>query len=280
MSFYHMNAADIHTRLFRQYPRIANAVEQLVLIYKHILTKDNPKGVLEIEAILGKIHISENTGTHFSNSIEEEEASSQILGMLESYDRWDEVQDWFLVHDYYITRSDRIRTTFQDGVQNTTFVRKHLLGRQDFSYQKDGGKYWWLHDYITRVNMKLEEPLEKKDNMMTFESVKISLRKSFIIASGSSQKIKFRFDIIKYWVGDTLGQTEAKTIADPPITTIECEIVNVPSEDLMSEDEKVTMFAGLMLKMQDFFEFPTCYENSRKNDTIGVFKFSNDKHVF
>jgi hypothetical protein len=264
---------NFRIQLHRMYPQVAHAAEILVTEYNAILNQLGklPKGELEIEAFFGKIHYTK--GHHrFDNHISGD-IMKELMSMLDGFSAWDQVEEWFMVCDYYLPGGERIRVRDTEYGRHVSTVHKHNLGRKDFSYCNATG--WELRDYITRVNMKLEE--EIKDDAVdikNFTSVKISVRKCFIAVSKNLPRLKFRFEAIQYWTGATLKEAEDAMMFKEPQLSVECEIVNVPRENTMAEKDKFIMFTSLLMKMQDFMDFPICYEavnDKHRVNNVGVF---------
>jgi len=253
---------NFRINLYRKYPQLAGAVEDLVDAYNTVLSdlESLPDGELEIEAFFGKLHYSKGRSPQFDNNIPDAVVKRLSL-MLDGYTEWDEVQDWFLVYDYYLSTKERVRVIFSDEKRTVTTIKKHSLSRKDFSYSENAEESAWeLRDFLTRVCMKLEEPRESVP-IAEFDSVKISVRKSYLIRSSNLDKIKFRFDLIQFWTGQTLKEAESSMSTDRPRLTLECEIVNVPRENILAERDKFIMFTGLLIKIQDFLDFPVYYDH-------------------
>ena len=262
---------NFRIQLYRNYPQVARAVEILVADYNAVISSAKI-GTLEIESFFGKMHFNKGSQT-FDNNLSVH-AMSSVLGMLESYIAWDKVDGSCLVYDYYIDKTDRVRVTqMENGERSVHNTRKVPLNHKDFLYTTSDG--WELSDYILRVNMKLEIEDTAPADIKRFESVKISTRKAFTIQSSNVPTISYKFDVIHYWTGKTLKEAEDSMMNAEPRRTIECEIVNIPTDNSLSDKDKFLMFASMLMKMQDFLEYPTCYESAvEKNYSIqtpGVF---------
>jgi hypothetical protein len=255
------------------YPQIAKAVDSLVTDYNIVLEnlQNLPPGELEIEAFFGKIHYTKGRPrfeNHISTTIMKE-----IMCMLDGFSAWSQVEDWFMVYDYYIDDGKRIRVHHDDKKRRVNTVRKRNLNRKDFSYRDATG--WDLRDYLTRVNMNLEEDIKQDSvDIQQFTSMKISIRKSFTKTSANLPRVKFRFEAIQFWTGTTLKEAEDAMINKQPQLSMECEIINVPRDNTMAEKDKFIMFASLLIKMQDFMDYPVCYnavKDKQQNNDVGVF---------
>lgn len=265
---------NFRIQLHRRYPQLATATEQLVSDYSDVLRRleELPAGELEIEAFFGKRHYTSDSHPHFANAISSA-AMSQLGGMLEGFKGWQEVEDWNLVYDYYVTREERVRVKYTADTRTVTTTRKHRLASRDFAYSSGGlpkekePSAWELRDHLTRVNMKLEEPRPNAD-IQRFESVKISVRKSFVVPSSNLGKIMFRFDLIQYWTGATVQAAERSMTTTEPTFTLETEITNAPRENVLSEKDQFLLFAGLLIKVQDFMDFPVCYQSIKQTGLL------------
>ena len=247
----------------RTYPQVAKAAECLVQDFNNILLQ-NPEidtQSFEIEALFGRLHYAHHSTPRFDNGLTRE-VITEILSMLDSYSNWQSVTDWFLVYDYYQDHNSRVRVSYERGQQTVSATRKKLLSRRDFCYGTDSAEQWPLRRYLTRINIKLEEDVAPSQvpALSEFATVKISVRKVFVIPSSNVPGLQWRFEVIQFWTGDSVRAVEEVMQRFPPRWTVECEIVNMPPGNTLAEKEKFNIFAGLLLKMQDFLEFPPCYK--------------------
>ena len=263
---------NFRVHLHRAYPQVAKAAEILVAefncVQKNVADR-KLTGSLEVEAFFGKLFFSDRQVPRFDNNLTFG-VVKQIHGMLTSFTTWDCTSDWHIMYDYYPTHGERIRVSYQNNEQKVTSIRKHRMCKTDFRYasssKADAKVDWELRNYLTRVNMKFEEEVPHDlAAMLKFQSVKISVRKTFAIASSNVPSISWMFEIIQFWTGPDLKSVETAMQTTPPAWTVECEILNILQTPL-SEKEKLLVFAGLLIKMQDFIEFPTCYDIVGKNN--------------
>lgn len=252
-------------QLFRAYPQIAQAVEVLVKDYNRTLEeivdmKISHKGKLEVEAFFGRIHVSHTKAPSFNNNLNVN-IMKQCTSLLSSFSEWNQVVDWYLVYDYYLNHNDRVRVSYPNGIQDISVTRKHRCGKRDFSYVADNNtSSWQLRDYLTRVQFKFEENIQDQlPDLLEFQSVRLSVRKSFSVTSQCIDRILWRFEIQQFWIGKTIADAEHQMLNQPPQWSIECEIVNLPHENILPEEHKYLLFASLLLKMQDFLDFPVCF---------------------
>jgi hypothetical protein len=258
------NYKNFRYHFYRTYPQVAAAAESLVTFYNNALSKIPPtaNGALEIESLFGRRHYYANkTHPRFDNSLTMQ-IMKQLSSMLESFSEWDSITDWFIVYDYYASKTDRVRVKYVNNVQSVSCIRKHRLSQTDFAYGKDSK--WALRDYLTRVNMKFEEEVPMV-GLVNFKTVKISIRKLFTIASANVNRVSWTFEIVQYWTGNSLADAENAMKTTEPTWSLECEIVNIPSNNTLTEKDKFVMFASLLLKMQDFLDFPVFYDNISQN---------------
>lgn len=267
-----------HVQLCRQYPHLYKVVSCLVEEYNNTLQriseiKSSLEGELEIEAIFGRLCYTSSGGRHFENALPVD-IINKILTILSSFSEWDSISDWFIVYDYYTSDRERIRVSYKNKTQKITRIKKHSLSHKDFAYQHpqktpDDPKCpssWKLRDYLIRVNMKFEATQPSSEERIEFTSVKLSVRKYFVLRSSSLPLVSFKFELIQYWIGDTVKEAEQKMKLHPPECTFECEIINLPSEDTLTNAQKSLLFTSLLLKMQDFLDIPTYTRLLHSND--------------
>lgn len=262
-----------NVQLFRQYPHLYKSVLCLVREYTAAFEKikqlDLCNGDLEIEAMFGRVYITDSR--RFDHALPVD-IMNKLLTILLSFKEWDGISDWYIVYDYYACDKSRIRVSYENKHQKVTRVKKWSLSHTDFSY-KEAKTDWKLRDYALRVNMKYEQAVENNiEEMVEFTSVKLSTRKYFVCRSKSIPQISFRFELIQYWTGGTVKIAEQKMKTETPLCSLECEIVNIPSQNTFSNVEKSLLFTSLLLKMQDFFDIPvyTRHIQNKENTQVDV----------
>lgn len=232
--------------LLRTYPAINGAAKLLAGRYSEVIRQTLPKGNLEIEAVIGR-----KNGNSFSNAVPQETVA-MLISLLDSFDGWVEKTDWTLSYDYYIKKHERVRVTHHKDQRTHDHIIKKSLACDDFNYKQFGP----LGGFCVRVNMKLEQDVPDNGKVAhEFQSVKISMRRSFVISSVSLPKIKFRLDLGESWFGATVAEAESNRAAKEGVGTVECEILNTPVADILAEQDKYLLFTSLLLKVQDLFDF-------------------------
>jgi hypothetical protein len=280
------NVNNFYIQLFRQYPQIASSVPCLVNEYEQSLLaiqklkSDSKTGELEVEAMFGKLLFTPSGSKHFQNKLPVE-IMNKLMAILFSYTNWNIISDWYVVSDYYTQKKERIRVSYENKQQKVTRVLKHSLSHTDMIYEnvnpeQTSKAIWPLRNHIVRVNMKFEECLANTEEIVGFDSVKLSLRKYFLLASTSVPAVSYRFELIQFWMGNTVEEAEQKMKSQPPQCAFECEIINLPNDDSLSDTQKSMVFASLLLKMQDFLDIPEfthCFEkNQMFYQKISTFK--------
>jgi hypothetical protein len=76
----------------------------------------------------------------------------------------------------------------------------------------------------------------------------------------SLPKIKFRIELGESWFGATVAEAEQNRSANEGVGTVECEIIDTPLIDILADQDKHLLFASLMLKVQDLFDFTSAPE--------------------
>jgi len=228
---------------YRQVPQVAAAADNLVQLYNQV-TQQNLDGELEIEAFFGKY-----VDGRFSNNISP--AIIDVVGnLLDQCAVWRDQKDWHLIYDYYTEDGHRIRMV---NPENVSVIKKVRLGHVDLSYGKPNPS-WELTNHLTRVTLKLEQPVEMKHSLIPFVSAKLSMRKTYELVSGNCPGVIWRYELCKYWVAPTMQELEHQVQTEPPSLCLECEVLN--SMETLSEKKKYILFAALLLKMEDFLAVP------------------------
>ena len=257
----HPGVDNFNIQLYRHYPHVYPVVMKLVQEYNNVLktvgSMEQGAGEVEVEALFGRL--CAGAAQYFNNTLSVD-IMNKMLAMLSSFGSWDLISDWYIVYDYYAHDQTRTRVSYEDKVQRITTIRKDSLSFTDCSYSREEHDHvdqsWKLRDYLIRVNMKLESKLPAVEEMTAFRSVKVSIRKYFVVRSSNLPEISFRFELIQFWTGVTLAEAERNMISHPPRCTFECEIMNLPSVDILSFADKALLFTSLLLKMQDFVDIP------------------------
>jgi hypothetical protein len=241
------NHQRFHAFLLRSYPGIYDATKLLAARYSEVI-RQPLKGNLEIEAIIGK----KSPQGSFSNAIPHE-TISMLIHLMDSFDGWVEnTKEWSLFYDYYIDKHERVRVTHHKDTRAHEHIVKKPLAADDFAYKAHGP----LGGCCVRVNMKLEQEVRDTGKVAhEFQSVKISMRRAFVINSVSLPKIKFRIELGESWFGATVAEAEQNRSANEGVGTVECEIIDTPLIDILADQDKHLLFASLMLKVQDLFDF-------------------------
>jgi len=258
-----------HVQLYRQYPHVYPVVTCLVREYNNALKTIEAldgSGELEVEAIFGRLCYGESQ--YFDNTLPVM-VINKILTILTSFGSWDSISDWYIVYDYYTTDQDRIRVSYENKMQKITRLTNKSLSFKHCAYsqeKKSNSPSWKLRDYLVRVNMKYEVKSADVEEIVEFKSVKISIRKYFILQSSSIPAISFRFELIQFWTGETLTTAEKNMKTEEPKCTFECEIINLPQKDTLTEAQKALVFTSLLLKMQDFLDIPIYTNLLQSND--------------
>lgn len=243
-----INRQRFHAFMLRSYPAINSAAKLLTSRYGQVIRQQLPKGNLEIEAIIGR----RGANGSFSNAVPHD-TISMLINLLDSFDGWVEnTKEWSLIYDYYISKHERVRVTHHKDQRTNEHVIKKPLACDDFVYKSRGP----LGGFCVRVNMKLEQEVHDSGKVAhEFQSVKISMRRSFVINSTSVPKFKFRFELGESWFGATVAEAEQSRSANEGVGTVECEILDTPLVDILADQDKHLLFSSLMLKVQDLFDY-------------------------
>jgi len=192
---------------------------------------------LEIEAMIGS-----RRGSGFSNelSCSAHRSATMLLQENKSWTR----QEERLVYDYYTPDKVRIRTfTTPDQRHVTESVKKISLSCRDFTYGEQ----------LVRVNMKREQPVALQGHLHLYTAVKVSFRRIFVTRSTCCPSISFRYELIRFWTGQTRQEVDRKMLTDPKgKCAFECEIEG-PIQQLPPAQRSL-VFCSLALKMRDILE--------------------------
>jgi hypothetical protein len=262
-----INFESFKVGFYRQVPQVAMAAEYLVNLYNQILPQVQGGGKLEIEAFFGK-----NIDGKFNNNLTPNIAQV-IEDMLGKCTVWKQQQDWHIYYDYYTGNQQRIRV---GDPQDVTSINKIKLAYVDLSYGEPN-PLWELTNYLTRVTLKLEQPTAAAaaaaadHELVHFNQVKLSMRKSYEIASGNCSGVSWRYELIKYWVAPTMQELESIVKLEPPVLSMECEIIN-STDTPLSENNKYILFAALLMKMEDFLVVPI-YQMNQTQPAVSLPSF-------
>lgn len=235
--------------------------------------------------------------SHFVNYSISYRTLKEIETMLDTHEDWSGSSGWHLVYDYRVGQRERFRQTYdpeKDGL-HVEYTRKIPFRTRDFGYQLVTGdtrregvikprkettdpNLWELGgpNSVVRVSTNLEVGLTRNKKILEYTHVRASMRRHFTIPCSHVPEVSFRFDLIKFWVGNTLPDVEEQMVDKkiPPTCLLECEILRLPQSDILTEKQKYLIFASLLLKMQDFISVPQLrrYVN-RKNLKVPVGTF-------
>ena len=244
---------DFKYELFRAYPQIAPAAVTLAGQYdlnlKAIAEETRlQRSTLEIEAVLADLT---------------REGFEEVCKLFASCDRWIGSSSWYMVRDFYDTHSNRTRITVRDGKRTVERIRKRRLSSVDVEYSHRGETVKSIPCRF-RVNSKLEEPTtggaEEKGtaqhaNIMHYNTVRLSIRKEYRCASRNVNGIGWMYHLIQTWVAGSVEEAErSMKNRSPDSYAVECEITDLPSEDTLTTQEKLTVFTSMLLKVQDLIE--------------------------
>ena len=279
---------SLKVKLHRFYPQLAHAVETLVQKYDQL----SPN--VSISAYFGKIHLSEGNTTSFDKNISLEIAKQSIT-MMQGFKNWKQVDDWKLSYNYSLTDGNVMCVEHQDhddqaprislNCPSATIASEHV----DFAYQQSEN-IWRLREYVTRVtfdtaHVRAEETVfgdligfendtedgedyENEDDddeeankkyINSFSNVQMCLRKSFFYTGTSALPgVMFRYDLEQSWNGTSTMEVEQKAFGnEAPVISLAVSILN-HRQVVLDEKDKYRLFLSLLLKMQDFLEYPVC----------------------
>lgn len=255
--------------LLRQYPQMFFVTKRLVDDFNTATHDKTFNGHMEIEALFGRYFHNiqdESTRPRFSNDIGLS-ALEKIFSTLGSFTDWEYVSNWYMVYDYSVGHLERVRVSYETTEPKIQRIHKRPVMSRDVAphspfdpmFESSNG------NLTTRVNVKIEEPIVDVPDLTTFTSVRVSVRKYFVLQSTSVPQLSWRFELVQYWLGDTVAEAEhAMTQRQDTNYAFECEVLNLQSHQVLSEQEKYLMFMSLLLKMQDFLHFPV-YEDMVKH---------------
>jgi hypothetical protein len=234
--------------LFRAYPQIAPAAlklaEQYDLNLREIAESKCRRSSLEIEAVLAGLT---------------RDGFEEVSKLLSSCDRWIGSSSWYMVRDFYGADSNRTRITVRDGKRTVERIRKRRLSTVDLEYSH-GGKVVESIPCRFRVNSKLEEPVAdaqvaQNADIMRYNTVRLSVRKEYRCASRNVNGIGWMYHLIQTWAAGSVEEAERDMKDRSPTSyAVECEITDLPSEDTLTTQEKLTVFTSMLLKVQDLIE--------------------------
>lgn len=257
-----------------QYPPLVDAAllcRDLIVKWEQMQKTVQPNtGQLELELRLGTMD-----GSGFVPGITAEFAEF-LVGKLDSFAGWAQVDDWNVSHDYFYPisndSSQNIRTTthfVRDKKTNQaqlhlTHCAKWSIEKMDFqcynSVQPDG-QMQTVRDgqtYDVRVALNYESKINPQDlsDVINPQYVRIKSRKSYFYVSkqSPSSKVTWRFDVTKTWSGKTFTQADENQAHQSPIYEFELECVDPSAIMIGPQYDHLYVAVSMFLKILDFFQ--------------------------
>lgn len=247
--------------MYRMYPSVAHAVENLVKLLYHKWTDSTiqlPIKGSEIEASFGKIQYTADRCT-FCPAIEQNLAD-KILSMFETFSNWDGKQDWYISYQYNLPDNTIIDVQYKDDNRHVKCYKLNNIHSSYFIYTNTESSNWPLQKYVTNISLLLQEKTEMM-NIAMFQSVKVSIQKDYIIHSNTNQ-VNFTYKVIQSWERNSLQEVENAIFNDVPEYNVKLCTSNVPvlNDSIMTEKKNYLFFTSIFLKLQDILEYPVCEE--------------------
>lgn len=251
--------------LLRQYPQVYPAAAALA-------QRAETFGTIQIEAVFGQLQIPHQV---FDSSLPDE-VVSEMLAMLTDFASWESISDWFLVHDYVLADHQSMRVSYQHSTPKATVYQGKPMTCQDLWYgtsedeqEPEQSPEWALRERLVRINLRSVREVETPPNTAAYQTVRISLRKQFQSRSHSVPCANFQFELVQFWDGaSVVAIQERMSQGEKPQFTFVTNVLNLPPMNGMSEKDRLLIFTSLLLKIQDFLEFPVCkYQTAKASPT-------------
>jgi hypothetical protein len=227
------------------------------------------QGTLELECyVCTGPATGSKRATGWTSALAPLDAQMVLTALERGATRWtSQDNDWRLVYDSYVQMPDdanatptRVRLRSVDGVPEDN-ITKTLLARTDFSAHcaKDavGGESVPLQ---VRFQAKLERKIQlgSRNRVMLLppESVRVSMRRSFVLESKSMRHVRYRFTVIKAWTGRTAQEAErlmhSEVDSNLGQSSVEIEVELAWPDS--GPERLLYCCLGLLLKTQDLVE--------------------------
>ena len=263
---------SFQTQVYRVYPQLAEAAHILVQDYNKTLMLS--PATISINACFGKNRLSD--GNVFFDKNLTPNISTQISTMLSGFSSWCDTKDWHLIFKYHFDNEDTLVVKYEKEKENSVALKSssskygHVV---DFAYQHRNDSVssnddWPLCDYVTRVAIDaIDEQPENcgvNNKLEKFNRVEMCVCKTFNIQSITNPNISYEYEMQQIWEGSCTREIETAALKHAPTyICFSIRIVNVPIKNIMAEKDKYLMFLSLLIKMQDFMEYPVYYNIAR-----------------
>ena len=228
---------------------------------------------VEIEGRLGRV----TSNGEFSSNVGADSFCS-VLHLLESYKKWDRIEDWRDIHDIFYTialstgidkgdfpRNVQVRTTV--GVQNNghavTNILKHKIKQADFALRGEDSMSCALAaentNLIDPVNARISASVETELTQdlipvaVVSDLVRIKQRKTFYLKSEGIDEATFAFDVTIVFTGKTKTEAEeAQKSNINPSFEIEIECLQPQKYLEMCDGDGFCLAMSILAKLLDF----------------------------
>lgn len=274
---------NFEIQMHRQYPQLFQASQTLAQSFSE------DRGCIRLRASFqdketGESQIPEST-------------ASRLQSLLEQYTSWNSISDLELILHHHFdpevecVHEDRpdagparvggngkihapteyprpgevLRTSLTYG---STWSSERPIVTEALEYVGDGPSYDWpLRGRYTVIEALPAERTVSRPNLDTTHAVVVAqefcelrLEKTFCVRSQSTPSCSFCICVSQWWKDKSLNeiQRSIQLHNKKPQFGFHCEILGIDRPHLMTHRQRMTLFSSLLLKLQDFLDYPVC----------------------
>lgn len=253
---------DMRAMLASNHPEMLRNAQEMA---SYLLTLPgslaNARGTLELECSLG---ISDVSGKRIARGWKPSVPALEAQMLLTAFERgetlWTSLDSgWRLVYDTYVllpshtndSETSRARLRSIDGEPEHN-ITKTLIARTDFSV---GGSSPLRVRFQSSLESTITSSCQSRVLLLVPESVRVSMRRSFVLDSISMSGVKYKYTVLKAWTGRTTKEAEVLMQSSDDKSGENCIEVEVELEWPCPTPERILYACvGLLLKAQDLLD--------------------------
>jgi hypothetical protein len=203
--------------------------------------------------------------------------------MLQSFDSWESISDTELLVEYLVlTEKNTIKILQCRGNAPAIWLPQEAVVSTRLSYDTTGTADWALRNadvVITAFDGPVKVPgvdYARTEILSVLPiECRLVLQKLFRVRSHSVPSASFTCSLKQFWTGKNFVEAQQKledaTII--PSFSFSCDIVHLDHPEHLTIQQRIMLFASLLMKMQDFLEYPVSEAwDEEKDIQICVFK--------
>ena len=253
---------DMRLMLASNHPEILrNAQEMASYLLTLPASVASTRGTLELECSLG---ISDMSGKRVARGWKPSVPPLEAQMLLTAFERgetlWTSLDNgWRLVYDTYVLlpsptnggEASRARLRSIDGEPEDN-IQKTLIARTDFVGR---GSSPFRVRFQSSLESTITSTCQSRVLLLVPESVRVSMRRSFVLDSSSMSGIQYKYTVLKAWTGRTTKEAEILMQSSDEKSGENCIEVEVELEWPCHTPERILYACvGLLLKAQDLLD--------------------------